>query len=284
MHPQWAAWAGHPFAKVCGSGNDFVLFDHVASAQPVEIPHELIRAITNRRNGIGADGVVQLVRETDGALRVVYFNADGSRGELCGNATLCSAAWSVARGYVAATGFRLGTDAGWVDARVDADGTPSIDLAPVHEVAPVWRSLRLLDGVRTMGFARVGVPHVVSVVDDVDLIPLEDWGPAIRSDAQLQQGANANFISPGASPDRWRIRTWERGVEGETLACGSGAVAAALLIGRWAASGAGGPVALETRSGRTLRVSPGVQADGSWRPTLFGEGRVVFEGRIGALA
>ncbi len=286
MSGRWVAWSGHPFAKLTGSGNDFVLFDHVAHPRPGELSPELIRAICHRHNGIGADGVVELSRTRAGALTVAYFNADGSRGELCGNATLCATAWSVREGHAPSDGFALETDAGTVAARVGANGQPAIDLSPVTDVRPGWCPAEPLAAATATGYATVGVPHVVVQVPDVDQVRIEAWGPALRHDPQLPAGANANFVSPGGAPGRWRIRTWERGVEGETLACGSGSVASALLLAAWSGRGAGGgeSVRLETRSGRELVVGLGAQPDGSWRPTLSGEGRIVFVGRIGALA
>ena len=133
-------------------------------------------------------------------------------------------------------------------------------------------------GERQLGFVLAGVPHLVVLVDGetgADDVPLMDRGPGLRRHPALAAGANVNWVGrrPGGV---WSMRTFERGVEGETLACGTGAVATAILLNRW---GLAGPtVALETRSGRVLTVILGADAGGAVRPTLKGEGRLVYEG------
>jgi diaminopimelate epimerase len=116
-------------------------------------------------------------------------------------------------------------------------------------------------------------------VDDVALVDVAGRGRPLRHDASLPNGANVNFVSRDAG-DAWRIRTFERGVEGETLACGTGAVATAILLAE--AGEITGRVALNTRSGRTLSVRL-ARATAGWQPSLSGEARVVFEGRLGEL-
>ncbi len=283
MSASMAQWTGHPFAKMTGSGNDFVLFDAIAHPLPGNISHEIVRSICNRRNGIGADGVVVLSSGAGVAARVSYYNADGSLGELCGNATLCSAAWCVSHQYAAPSGFTLLTDAGEVSARHDA--MPSARLAPVAELDPTWTPTRLHAAERRLGFARVGVPHVVVLVDDVSTVDVAARGRELRHDAGLgDAGANANFVSVDGSADHgFRMRTFERGVEAETLACGTGAAAVAAMLVTWGVA-AGPAVRLTTRSGRPLVVELSRNSpDGPWSPLLTGEGRVVFEGRIGIL-
>lgn len=272
--------AGRAFHKMSGSGNDFVFVD-ARTRPPAGLDTEpVIRAVCARGTGVGADGVVLLERSGSATVGIRYFNADGSLASLCGNATLCTTRLAVTLGAAPADGFTIETGAGVVGARIRPDGQPEIDLQPVTEVR-ADAGIPLESGELRMGYALVGVPHLVVMVPDVGQIDLAGRAPGLRRHPSLRQGANVNFVSPDPSiPGGFRIRTWERGVEGETLACGSGAVAAAILLTLWGE--AEGPVALRTRSGRTLEVRLARAGDG-WRPSLSGEGRLVFEGRFGEL-
>jgi diaminopimelate epimerase len=289
-----AAMQGVPFAKMTGSGNDFVVFNARDVSRELVTQPEVIAAICNRNNGIGGDGLVLLEAEADspvgGApIRLQYFNRDGTLGELCGNATLCSTRLAVATGLANAETVLLDTDSGRVSARL-RDGTPEIDLAPVVEVRPTLPGIKLAPGETRAGFALVGVPHVVLLADDVSAIDVAGRGRPIRQHATLQPaGANVNWVAP-LGDGRWAYRTYERGVEDETLACGTGAIACAILLTQWGL--ASGAVDLVTRSGRPLIVSfrevansaqQGVTGGSAWHPSLRGEGRVVFRGTIGSL-
>jgi diaminopimelate epimerase len=291
------ALAGIPFTKMTGSGNDFVIFDgREAPADIVKQP-EVIRSICNRHNGIGADGVVLLEPQGEIAagadpgplIRLRYFNRDGSAGELCGNATLCCTALSVRSGLAPAGRVTLATDAGLVAARLEGQD-PEIDLAPVTEVHPALGDERwdgpVVDAERA-GFARVGVPHVVLLLSSeaaLDAVDVVSAGRPIRQHALLApSGANVNWVAPDGRGG-WAYRTYERGVEDETLACGTGAIACAILLARW--SLADGPVQLRTRSGRgvTVRFRSGSSGSVGVLTSLRGEGRVVFRGTIETLA
>jgi diaminopimelate epimerase len=296
-----AALAGAPFTKMTGSGNDFVVFDgREVSLEAVTQP-EVIRAICDRHNGIGADGLVVLSPATTDsrdrgasmapppALLLKYFNRDGTLGELCGNATLCSTALAVRGGLAPADQVQLRTDAGLVRARV-IENEPEIDIAPVVEVrADHTDTVQLAAGQRRVGYARVGVPHVVIVLEDaaaLERVAVSAEGRPLRQPAPHQpDGANVNWVAP-LHDGRWAYRTYERGVEDETQACGTGAIAAAILLTIWGL--ADGPVTLMTRSGRpvtvTLRTDDAVAAGSTaWRPSLRGEGRIVFRGTLEAL-
>ena len=303
-----AALTGTPFTKMTGSGNDFVVFDaREVDRALVEVP-EVIRAICNRHNGIGADGVVLLEPSASTGTHAAspasgrenatsehgdsrppillrYFNSDGSLGELCGNATLCSTTFAVSSGLAPDGAVLLDTDSGRVSARVMA-GEPQIDLAPVTVVHSAQPQLELLEGETRAGFALVGVPHVVFVTAALDEVPVELRGRSIRQHPSLlPAGANVNWVSP-TDDGRWAYRTYERGVEGETLACGTGAVAAAILLTTWGL--ATSPIRLVTRSGREVEVSLREAPDSSagepyWNASLRGEGRAVFRGQIGRL-
>jgi diaminopimelate epimerase len=269
---------GRSFYKMSGSGNDFVFIDaREEPANGLDRP-ETIRAVCARGTGVGADGVVFLEPSRAAAFRIRYLNSDGSLAALCGNATLCSARLAVELGGANRAGFMIETDAGILPARL-IDGDPEIDLAPVSEVVPDDSRVGLAKAELRAGFAVVGVPHVVIRVPDVDRVDVVGRGAPIRRDPSFRQGANVNFLAP-ASAGRWRMRTYERGVEAETLACGTGAVAAAILLNSWNETGP--TVAVETRSGQTLRVRL-VREGRSWRPSLAGDARIVFQGVLGEL-
>ncbi len=288
------ALVGVPFTKMTGSGNDFVVFDARETPLDLVTQPEIIQAICSRHNGIGADGIVLLepgANVTPDALppatrgdeiRLRYFNRDGTLGELCGNATLCSTNFAIAGGLATASQVLLRTDAGLVTSRV-RNGTPEIDLAPVERIRLELPEISLSSGESRIGYALVGVPHVVILTDNLSMTDVDGRGRPIRQHPSLlPSGANVNWIEPLAD-GRWAYRTYERGVEGETLACGTGAVAAAILLIEWGLAEA--PVRLVTRSGRALEVSFGHSAATGetgrrWWPSLRGEGRIVFRGRI----
>lgn len=269
---------GRPFYKLTGSGNDFVFVD-VRSAPPGELGDvETIRAVCARGSGVGADGIVFLGAGQTSAVAIRYLNSDGSVAALCGNATLCAA--RLAKELQMVSGdrdFTIDTDSGEVTARF-RDGRPEIDLQPVIDVQDCFAATPEAGEAR-IGFAMVGVPHLVVLVPDVERAPVVERGRALRHHSKLTHGANVNFVS--GSSGRWRMRTYERGVEAETLACGTGAVATALLLAAWGE--AGGAVELETRSGRSLRVRQRVAAGPERFTSLSGEARIVFVGKLGEL-
>lgn len=238
----------------------------------------MVSAICARGTGVGADGIVFLEHSSAATVRMVYLNADGSRADLCGNATLCTARLAVELGMSSAPELSIETDSGIVQAR-SANGGFEIDLPPVIEVRPADEEIATEGGEQRVGYACVGVPHVVVRCDDVGVVDVPNRGKPIRWHPSLARGANANFVSLGAADAGWDIRTYERGVEGETLACGSGAVASAILLTEWGDAPAGSPIELHTRSGRTLRVRLSRQS-GGWRASLGGEARVVFQARL----
>ncbi len=265
---------GRTFYKMSGSGNDFVFFDlKDGPAGKLEDP-DSIRSICARGTGVGADGVVFLERGSPDSFSIRYYNSDGSLGELCGNATLCSLRLAKELGAGAFKETWIHTDAGAIRARM-ADGLPEIDLAPVTEVRVEVPEIPKLDREDLLGFARAGVPHIVIVDENVETADILGRGSKVRCDRSLHDGANINFVTKVG--DEWVIRTYERGVEGETLACGTGAVATGILLTEWGR--ARSPVRLQTRSGRRLEVT--VRKEGSaWKASLKGPAEIVFVGQL----
>ena len=271
--------AGRAFYKLTGSGNDFVFIDVRSQPAGALEDTQTIRAVCARGSGVGADGIVFL-RDggTQAAVAIRYLNSDGSIAALCGNATLCAARLAAELRMVERDQeFAIATDSGIVAARF-RDDLPEIDLQPVEGVEEAFDA-EAAEGELRLGFALVGVPHLVVLCRDVDSAPIVDRGRILRHHPELRHGANVNFVS--CRDGRWRIRTYERGVEAETLACGTGAVATAILLSAW--DQAGPSVELETRSGRGLRVRHHVEGSRHFS-SLAGEARVVFVGQLAELA
>jgi diaminopimelate epimerase len=266
------------FYKMTGSGNDFVVLDG-RSTPSEHWPASEVRGICDRRNGVGADGLVILTPVEAGVVRMGYWNSDGSRGAMCGNAALCSGRLAVALGMASPGEFCLLTDSGAVRVRTLAQSDRAEINLPDFPVS-VDQPLQLahLQGERWMSFLRVGVPHLVVRVDDLQQVDVANRGRALRFDPALgPEGANINFISPAPDPEApWRIRTYERGVEGETLACGTGTVAAAIVLA--ARGDAELPLILRSRGGLTLTVRGDLGESAAANVWLGGEGRLVFRG------
>jgi diaminopimelate epimerase len=267
--------SGRRFYKMSGSGNDFVFFDLSDGPAGKLGDTASIRTICARGTGVGADGVVFLDNSRGDSIEIHYYNSDGSIGELCGNATLCTVRLAELLGSPLNGDVLIRTDAGGIEARL-VDGLPEIDLEPVSDVQPAYSAIPLAGSEERMGFALAGVPHVAIEVPDVANVDVIGRGSQIRRDRSLASGANVNFLA-AAGDGRWNIRTYERGVEAETLACGTGAVASAILLVSWGR--AESPVRLVTRSGRELFVR--LRRDGSvWYPSLKGDAELVFVGEL----
>ncbi len=266
---------GQQFYKMTGSGNDFVVFNAAAGSVNHLENEEAIRSLSARGTGVGADGVVFLERSGEGDVRMRYYNSDGSEAALCGNASLCSTRLAVDLGLAQGGGFVLHTAAGALKARI-RDGLPEVDLEPVYDVKPDASDLGRRTGEARLGYACAGVPHVVVEIPNIESADVTGRGSELRNHPALAEGANVNFVSKRGDGS-FTYRTYERGVEGETLACGTGAVATAILLSTWGESGK--ETTLWTRSALPLTVTLRREKD-SWLPSLRGEGRLVFEGTI----
>ena len=254
--------AGAAFYKLTGSGNDFVAFDRFAAGADAALPNAAtVRALCRRGLGVGADGVMVLRPAAGHDYELVYFNADGSRAELCGNASLCSVRLAVELGHASPAALRFLTGSGSVAARI-ADGLPEIDLPPPTEVRSRRDDLAP-DGSAIgdrIGFARVGVPHVVIRCADAGAVDVPAAAPHFRHHPSLRDGANVNFASRDGG-GRVVLRTFERGVEAETLACGTGSIATAVLLAAWErtdpAVGHGRPSRPDERHGAVRQPAAG---------------------------
>ncbi len=271
------------FTKMTGSGNDFIMLDG-RTTRPEDWPAERIIRACDRRDGVGADGLVIVTPVGPDRVRMTFFNSDGSRASMCGNAALCTTRLAARLEMADPASITIETDAGVFQARCVGQGP----LAEIHfpDVAvPLAVPIALQSGEESVVLGTVGVPHLVTVVADVAAVPLMARGRELREHQGAgPAGANANFVSrlpsaPGlanSADPSWAIRTYERGVEGETLACGTGTVAAALSI---AASGLDQlPLRFRSRSGRVLSVAAEIEGDQARNIWLCGEGRVVYRG------
>lgn len=274
-----------PFYKMSGSGNDFVVIDARGSGPGPLADPRAIRRICARGTGVGADGIVFLEPSARALVRLTYLNADGSRAAFCGNATLCGTRLGFELGMARDGALSIETDDGVVQARMRGSN-PEIDLEPVVDVRADLGGIALMVGESRLGFAQVGVPHVVIRCADTRLVDVVGRGRPLRSHRAFPDGANVNFVSPapleeakGGQGEPWAMRTYERGVEAETLACGSGAVAVAILLATWGDAQPSSPIEIATHSGLTLSVR--LRRDGDqWLPSLSGEGRIVFRGAL----
>ena len=265
--------------KMTGSGNDFLFVD--GRRHPLgEWPAERIQRLCHRRLSLGADGLVVLEPGSGpAAVRFHFFNSDGGRAAMCGNAALCATRLAAWLGLAPADGMRLETDAAVYETRCLTDGGNRAEIRLGDVTRMETPEIPLASGELGVGLATVGVPHLVVLVEDVATVDLPNRGRELRHHRALgPSGANVNFVSPQGGA--WSMRTYERGVEAETLACGTGAVACAAFL---ASTGrAEPPYEVRTASGSVLTVSGSVS--GGKAPSravltdalLAGEGRLVF--------
>ncbi len=267
--------------KMSGSGNDFVFLDGRHSSRSDWTP-QAIAKICARRSGVGADGLAILDPGSQpGRVKFTFFNDDGSEAPMCGNAALCATRLAVRLELVCGPEMVLETRAGNFPTRwLDGPGERAeIQLANVQS-SPV--DIEPAAGESSIGFFTVGVPHLVVLVDDLDTPDLMERGRELRYHVSVQpDGANVNFVARREGGGvGWRMRTYERGVERETVACGTGAVACAAVLAH------DGKITLpwevESASGMKLEVYGKLDGScdlaGICDPRLVGEGRLVMQG------
>lgn len=267
---------GTPFFLVSGAGNDFIALLERSAPEP-----KTIRAWCRRGVSVGADGLFALRRIAEGRYALDYANADGARAALCLNAARCAARLAF-RQEPRAERLTIETGPGALVAEpVDESRTAVLVPEPV-----AGRVMTLHAGGRDHPGRRIdaGVPHfVLPWPGDLDNAPVASLGPALRAHPDLgPEGANVHFVDLDP-PDRFRIRSFERGVEAETLACGTGVVAAAAC--GIAESRLALPVVAETRGGFGLHLEEAPDGpDGQSRWRLSGDARIVASGRIAGAA
>jgi len=271
------------FTKMEGAGNDFVVLDNRFLHFSSEELSDIAARVCPRRFGIGADGLLAFETADDADFRMRYVNADGSPATMCGNGARCLARFAVTSG-IEGPNVSFLTDAGTYRAHVPANPDAAVRIfvpEPQRWTPDIALEQDLPQGIDAVHFIWTGTEHLVVPVDEAPTAPLEAWGPQLRRDAALQpEGANVNLVATGEDPRSIIVRTYEKGVEGETLACGTGVLAAAVAASRLR-GGADGlaskPMTVQTRGGR-LRVG---RAETPERPDhlyLEGPARSVFRG------
>jgi len=271
------------FTKMNGAANDFVMIDGINTR--VSLSDGRVRFVCDRRRGVGADGLIVLRPSSrdDCDFHMEYYNSDGHPAEMCGNGSRCAARFGAGLGLGSPDGqavrVRFSTGSGPVDARVAGERV-RVGLMDAREMSreiPV----RVAQDVKIVHFMVVGTRHAVVFVDDARELSGDDikhLGRIVRNDPEFGPvGANVNFASLGAS-GRIHLRTYEKGVEAETHACGTGSVAAAVLLahdGRLES-----PVNVLQHSGDELTVSFRLAPDGATDVTLEGPVATNFAGAL----
>ncbi len=258
------------FTKMNGAGNDFVLLDNRVG--DLQLQRAQIARLCDRHRGIGADGVLVLERPTNGAdFRMRYYNADGGEAEMCGNGARCFARYT---SQVAGPMERLSfeTPAGVIAARLEGERV-TLQMSEPKDLELDLRITVLGETVHCH-YVDSGVPHVVVPVADRAAVNVREIGAAIRQHEKFSpRGANVNFLER-RGPRSIAIRTYERGVEDETLACGTGVVASALLFA--ATENVSGPIAVLVQGGDELSVDFKRAGDRFTGVTLSGPADFVF--------
>jgi diaminopimelate epimerase len=263
------------FTKMNGAGNDFVLFDN--RAQKIELTRDQIVRLCDRHRGVGADGVILLIPSRAGKADWAweFFNSDGSTGEMCGNGARCFAQF-VSRQTGLKRDFTFETEAGVIAAHFQGQNVTVNLTAP--EGLRLNESLKLSTGTQTVHSLNTGVPHAVLFVPDADKAMIQQLGPEIRRHPHFApKGTNVNFVQV-LGPNSIRVRTFERGVEGETLACGTGVTASALIAAR--VHQFSSPVCVRVQGGDELQVSFDAKDGGFANVRLAGPAEFAFEGRV----
>lgn len=262
------------FVKMTGAGNDFVVIDNRSGSTSLSAVQ--ISRLCDRRFGIGADGLLAVEPEISGGIadyRMRYYNADGGEAEMCGNGARCFAKFIQTFPRAHENQVSFSTPAGIVNARFREGDNVEIDMTQPFD----WNLAQTADfgwGPIEFHYVNTGVPHAVIFAQDVSAVPIVEQGRPIRHSPLFPKGTNVNFVQI-LDPLHLRVRTYERGVEDETLACGTGVVASALIAARVHKLNL--PLNLRVQGGQALIV----HADADFKKvTLAGPAVAVFQGTI----
>jgi diaminopimelate epimerase len=251
------------FTKFHGAGNDFILLD-ASNDDIADLDHSVIEWLCDRHFGIGADGLIILKPSGAADFKMVYYNADGKPGTMCGNGGRCITAFAHRQG-ITGKECRFEASDGMHTGELLDDGNIRISLNDVTEVKPMD------DGY----YLNTGSPHFITIREDIDNLDVFAEGQRIRNDPRFAEGTNVNFLE--ATKSGIKVRTYERGVEDETLSCGTGVTASAIAAQLHFAS-IHPPVEVETLGGLlTVDFVPGHVVSGVF---LTGPAKQVFEGTI----
>ena len=264
------------FTKAVATGNDFIIVDN----RDLKLKNDLGRLakkLCDRRYGIGADGLLLVEKSSSAGFKMRIFNSDGSEAEMCGNGSRCAALYAHAK-KIASADMKIETIAGILNANVQGENVKA-RLTDPKDIQ--WNlCLMIHECPYKVNFANTGVPHVIHFVDDLEAVEVKKLGSKMRYHEEFSpHGANVDFVRiKDKNKNKIAVRTYERGVEDETLACGTGAVASAIISAE--AEKLVSPITVETRSGELLKVYFESQ-EGSFKNVyLEGKAKLVYEGEI----
>jgi diaminopimelate epimerase len=263
------------FSKMSGSGNDFIIVDNREKVVKDDYLPGFINRICRRKMSVGADGFILIEPSDKADFKWRFFNSDGSKAEMCGNGARCAARFAYVNG-IAGQNLSFETEAGVVRGQVK-DNRAKVKMPDPVELRLDF-SIELKNGPVKVCSVNTGVPHVVVMNESIEDINVFDFGREIRlHEAFAPAGTNVNFICQ-QEQGHLAIRTYERGVENETLACGTGSIAAALITSckaNWQS-----PISLLTRSGESLSIY--FKKDGSVFNDIYleGDARIIYSAQL----
>lgn len=263
------------FWKMHGAGNDFILIDDRNLSFPDQ-DNDLIERLATPKYGIGSEGVILIQPSETADFRMRFYNPDGSEVEMCGNGARCVARLAHEMG-VAPKSMTFDTVAGVIAADILSEDHVRLTMTTPKDLQ-LHAEIDLQDQTLSYHFVNSGVPHVVVEMDNLAELDIQSFGAAIRYHEAFQpKGTNANFIQI-TGPDSLTVRTYERGVEAETLACGTGMVACGLIAGSLGKVST--PVKVTCASGDILEIDFQQTENGPEHVTLTGPALHVFKGEI----
>jgi len=264
-----------PFYKMSGAGNDFIIIDNRQQIVDNTKLTDFISSVCRRKMSAGADGLILIESSKKCDFRWRFFNSDGSKAEMCGNGARCAARFAHMNA-IAGTTLSFETEAGVIHAQISKDRVKvkmpaASDLKLAYPLALSHNSL-------TISSINTGVPHVVVMVEQIDNIDVVALGKEIRfHQAFAPAGTNANFVYR-SKPNEIIVRTYERGVEDETLACGTGAIASAIISA--CQLDMKSPIDVQTRSGAYLTIHFS-ETDGQFSEIYMeGDARIIYSGEL----
>lgn len=268
-----------PFYKMSGAGNDFIIIDNRDKKINDNDLTGFIAGVCRRKMSAGADGLILIENSEAHDFRWRFFNSDGSKAEMCGNGARCAARFAHVTG-IAGTSLSFETEAGVVSAQINKDRVKVLMPEPLD--LKLTYPLKLSNPTLEISSINTGVPHVVVMVEQVDDVDVVSLGREIRLHQTFAPaGTNANFVQH-CKDHSIKIRTYERGVEDETLACGTGAVASAIISA--SLFNINSPVNVKTRSGVYLTVHFDAKGGQFSNVHMEGDARIIYKGELQAEA
>ena len=262
------------FTKAVATGNDFIIVDNRDNSVPEKVKPVLAKKICDRKKSIGADGLLFVESSERRDFKMRVFNSDGSEAQMCGNGSRCIALFAATKNIAKREKMTIETLAGTIDASVEGD-IVKVKLTDPKDIK--WNFCLMINKCPyKVNFVDTGVPHVIHFVDDLESVDIKNLGSYMRHHGEFApEGTNADFVKI-LDKNTIKIRTYERGVEDETLACGTGAAASAIISAE--AEKMSSPVTVETQSGEKVKVYFDI-IDGNFKNVyLEGKAQLLSEG------